>query len=374
MKNNIYKKIIDEFNNNKFYQSRFNQMQVNDFLDIPTIDPKDVMDLYYSRNQKDSTVFFTSGTTGDPKSIYYGKGDINYFTEYIKWFCEIEKIQGGEVVLILMDQSFWGVGYITGLGHIKAGNTIVPIDNDLPKEKLVDIIESVKPTVISSLPSVLIEVGDVINNYKFKVVETTGEKLTEDDRLTIEKIYGGEVFDAYGLTEAVIGVECEKHDGYHYNNDKLFLEIIDSDNNSLDEDSCGELIITTINSDSSPIIRYRSGDRCKISSKKCSCGSQYPKIWIEGRIKPTLLLHEGYKIEVSEVKDLVNKVKDNIFVSSNVEKINESKYLLTIILDDIISDDEKRLIKDEFVNYSYELMHMLRNSKLEIIFKSNERN
>lgn len=371
MKNKKVNKIISCFNNDDFYQRKFSGLQVSNFENIPTIDSRDVVELYNSKNKNDSTVFFTSGTTGDPKAIYYGKKDIKYISDYISWLCSIEKISGGETVLVLMDQSFWGVGYVTGQGHIKAGNAVVPIDNDLPKEKLVDIINSVKPSVISSLPSVLLEMGDVINGYKFKLIETTGEKLSMDDRSKIEKMYGGEVYDAYGLTEAVIGAECSQHDGYHYNDDKIILEIFDNEGNQLKDGKWGELVITT--TEATPIIRYRSGDKCLISHKKCECGSKYPKIWIEGRIKPTVLLHEGYKMEKDEILNLVNSVSPDSFVDAHVSKVSESKYLLNVITNDKIDSEDRTKILSKISDYSYELMHMLRNNKLEIIFKENER-
>ncbi len=365
MRDKKYKKILKRYREHPFYKKR----GINSINEIPFIDSQEVIDIYKMSNQADSMVFFTSGTTGNPKAIYYGKFDISYMANYIKWFCDIEGANQNDKVLVLMDQSFWGVGYITGLGHIKAGNCVIPVDNDLPKDKIKEIIDIVKPTIISSLPSVLLEVGDVIDGYKFRIIETTGEKLNNKERRVIEQIYGGEVFDAYGLTEAIIGVECKNHDGYHFNSDRLLLEIVDPYNKEARPDEeWGELVVSTIDEYNTPIIRYLSGDLCKVSYKKCSCGLCYPKVWIKDRVRPTINLHEGYKIEKGEIAKLFDRaIGRGIFIDAEAIK-NESKILLNLFINDAVDDSQQEKITLEFVNYSYELMHMIRNNKLEFKF------
>lgn len=368
------KKLLNIYKEHPFYQKKCVGLKIDSFLDLPFTTSKDVVDLYNLNRVGDSTIFFTSGTTGEPKAIYYSQYDIESLSDYVRWLCDVEGANGKETVLVLMDQSFWGVGYITGLGHIKAGNIVIPIDNDLPKEKLKEIIDVIKPTVISSLPSVLMEVGDVISGYKFKIIETTGEKLSNIERKHIEEVYGGEVFDAYGLTEVVIGAECREHDGYHFNDKLLKLEIVDPVNRiPVGERVFGELVITTLNSKSTPIIRYLSGDMCKISYGACNCGLRYPKIWILDRLMPTIKLHEGYKIEVSEVGKIIDDIFGHkTFISVNSNKINESKYLLTINLTKSIGGEGHKKIKEAFGSYNYELMHMIRNGKLDIVIKNEK--
>lgn len=372
MKNKDLKKLIKKSRKNSFYNEKYNSVDTSDINKIPFIDSKEIQEIYSRSRKKGSTVFFTSGTTDDPKSIYYGDGDIDYMTSYIKWFCDIEGANKKEVVLVLMDQAFWGVGYMTGLGHIKAGNTVIPVDNDLSAQKIKEIIDAVKPTVISSLPSVLLEIKDFIGEHKFKIIETTGEILSDDDRKEIEKIYGGEVFDAYGLTEAIIGVECKEHDGYHYDNKKVLLEIINPSNKDKRQDEeWGELVVTTINynKESTPVIRYLTGDKCKISAKKCKCGLGYPKVWIEDRVNPTIKLHEGYKMEIYEIYNIIEEtIKKDFELDVSVEKVTESKYLLIIKTNVNITEIEKEDIMNKFVKYSYELMHMIRNKKLSFEF------
>lgn len=373
MQDKLFKKInkeIDRISNYKNYNNFYSKF--NKFEDIPFTNPADVQEISKMININNSTVFFTSGTTSDPKAIYYSNNDIEYIADYIKWFCEVEKINRGETVLVLMDQSFWGVGYMTCMGHIKAGNTVIPVDNDLPIKKIKEIIDISNPTVISALPSVLFEIEDIVDKNNIKIIETTGEVLSVEDRKKLEKIFDAEVYDAYGLTEAVIGVECRKHDGFHFNDQLVYLEIVEpKTKNILKEGNWGELVITTINLkfNNTPIIRYLSGDLCKISRIKCDCGNPHPKIWIKDRIISTLSFHEGYKMEKNEIEKIVNTViKSEYYLDSEVEKVETSKYLLKIFISNYPNSEQINKIMEEFVKYSYEMMHMIRNKKLDFKF------
>lgn len=373
MQDRLFKKVKKEISRiSGFEKYKFFYNKPNSFSEVKFSNPHDIQWISKSLNTNNSTVFFTSGTTSDPKAIYYSNEDIEYIADYIRWFCEVEKIAGGETVLVLMDQSFWGVGYMTCMGHIKAGNTVIPVDNDLPIQKIKEIIDISNPTVISALPSVLFEIEDIIEKNNIKVIETTGEILSSEDRKKLEKIFDAEVYDAYGLTEAVIGVECSCHNGFHFNDELVYLEIIDPKTKEiLREDEWGELVITTVNlkSNNTPFIRYLSGDLCKISRKKCSCGISHPKIWVKDRIISTLSFHEGYKMEKNEIEKIVNIViKSGGYLDSEVEKVDSSKYMLKIFVSEQPDREQIDKITEGFVNYSYEMMHMIRNKKLDFKF------
>ncbi len=378
MKNNYFERIVDKASTNYFYKEKYKNLKANNltFEELPFIDSNEVQIAYNNSEKQNGTVFFTSGTTSNPKAFFHSNGDIEYISDYIKWFCEIEKIQGNKIILVLMDQSFWGIGYMTGLGHIKANNTVIPVDNDLPIEKIKEIIDISKPNVISSLPSVLLEMKDIAKNHRFELIETTGEKLSQKDRDKIENLFGGEVYDAYGMTEAVIGTECNIHNGYHFNPEKINLFIVDSRTKKiLPENHWGELVVTTLNlkENGTPIIKYLSGDRCKISFQNCSCGLPYPKVWIDGRIEPTIFLHEGYELKISDVQEIINSnSKQRTFVKCTAVK-NGNAYSLKIFCNTLIESNLEYEIIDSFCNYSHELMYMIRKGQINFEFiKINE--
>lgn len=342
----------------------------SEFSKLPFLLPsylKQVGPEYFAELNQALCVYFTSGTTSEPKAMYRSLGDIDYATEYVKWFCEIESIAGNERVAVFMDQSFWGVGYFTLTGHAKAGNAVIPIDNDLPKEVIADLIHASRPTVISSLPSVLIDFKDALTCPSVRVIETTGEPLTGEMRKEIEEHYNAEIYDAYGLTEGIVGVECSLHDGYHFNPDNVLLELIDAHTDNYGE-QWGELILTVLNISPVPIIRYKTGDICRISYDTCSCGHSFPRIWIKGRKEHTILLAEGTRVPEKDIEDIIFDVCcTSVRYEINMHQ-NDSQAVLEITLDtENVKTDE---IISRVQNLNYETLYLTKRNKLKVIIKT----
>ena len=60
-----------------------------------------------------------------------------------------------------------------------------------------------------------------------RLVFTSGELLAEATRRQIEALFGGQVYDVYGSTEAKeIAWECPERAGYHVNADWLLVETV----------------------------------------------------------------------------------------------------------------------------------------------------
>lgn len=366
MKDNIQEKI-------KYLAEVKRQLLINvdfkfskTFLDVPFTTSKDLNIINKHTSKKDrACVYFTSGTTGKPKAVYYAIDDINFFQNYISWMCKLENIPKGSTVAVLMDQSFWGIGYFTCLGHVAYGNKVVPIDTDLPNKNIREIMEIIKPEIISSLPSILIDKAKDLVGINFDFIETTGEILSIRKRKCIEKKYGGVVFDAYGLMESVIGVECSSHDGYHYNEDNIYLEIIDKSGKRISDNKDGEIIVSILSNVSRLLIRYKTGDYGRIIRTLCACGSEYPKVYISGRIEKTYFLYEGYKLEYKEI----NKIIHNMYgIAKNFKvklSIVSDVYILIITIYNG-SDKQNNQVLQKIQKLNFEMMHMVRNNKIKI--------
>lgn len=107
--------------------------------------------------------------------------------------------------------------------------------------------------------------------------ERWGDKM----RARIQQELGIELYDIYGLTEAYgpgISISCQYDQGMHYWDDYLYFEIIDSATGQvLPEGELGELVITTLVKEGSPLIRYRTHDITRLIPGPCPCGSPYPR-------------------------------------------------------------------------------------------------
>jgi len=373
---NILKGIIRQAKDNPIYKDIYaNVRETDNIFQIPFLEEQhlqmiDTNDV--SKFTEASCVHFTSGTTAEPKAFYRKQEEITYITDYIKELCKIENIAGGERVAVLLGQSFWGAGYYTTEGHVKAGNIVTAIDTGLTIESIVQLLQSFKPTVISSTPSFLASLKGKISNLNLKILETTGELLDNQTRRDLETSFKTKIFDAYGLTEGVIGTECSEHDGYHFLPSKLYLEIINPKTEELlKEDTWGELVMTVLCDSIMPIIRYKTKDICKISTALCPCGYQSPRIWIKGRKEKFVSLYEGAKVAYTAISKTLEEIYGSAMTFSLEIKNNDKMSMMYI---NLINADP---VKDEFAkakiaSLNYETLYLTSAGKLHIILFHGE--
>ncbi len=86
-----------------------------------------------------------------------------------------------------------------------------------------------------------------------------------------------EVYSLYASAElGLAGVlyPCEAHSGQHVQEDFYYPEIISFQGNEPIEeaDVMGELVVTTLQAEAMPMIRYRTGQAVSLSEDQCSCG------------------------------------------------------------------------------------------------------
>jgi phenylacetate-CoA ligase len=109
-----------------------------------------------------------------------------------------------------------------------------------------------------------------------KAIFITSEYLSKAMRKRLEHVWQAEVFHHYGMTEPgfAIGVECMAHDGFHFNETDLLFEVVDPGTGEVIRDETeGELILTTLNREGMPLIRYRTGDVAALIRRPCRCGA-----------------------------------------------------------------------------------------------------
>ena len=90
------------------------------------------------------------------------------------------------------------------------------------------------------------------------------------------------MLDVYGLTETMgpgVAIECMEQNGLHLAEDHFYAEIIDPETGEvLPEGEWGELVLTTIDREATPVVRYRTRDITRISPGECACGRTHKRI------------------------------------------------------------------------------------------------
>lgn len=159
-------------------------------------------------------------------------------------------------------------------------------------------ISTWKPDVLVAPPSyfrALIRFSEEATQLQpLKVAVTMGEALDNSTRKLIEETFQTEAFVSYGLGE-VGGVawECPTHSGYHINIDSLVVEFL-RDREGLTDAHSGELCVTNLYNEATPVIRYRTGDIATLLDDDCACGRRLPLMKnIEGRILDFIQTSDG---------------------------------------------------------------------------------
>jgi len=276
---------------------------------LPTISRDDLRKCAECSNVRCSKtgeiVFFTSGTTDHPKIVRMAPDDLSRIGSLCARFSHMEGITSDSRIMVLLPMGLWTVGKITVLGHVQLGAQVFPVDLHGGVTMWGRMAKEIEPTVISSTPSVLASFAPYYSGPPLELIETTGEPLLETERQLIEEAFGGPVYDAYGLSECVVGVECCEHKGYHFWPDAVKVEILDPESQEqVPEGQSGEIVVTSLMQEHMPIVRYRSGDRGHLEHLEtsfCQCGVNLPRVFYEGRLSPSLEMPRGVQIPHDEM-------------------------------------------------------------------------
>ncbi|MHC4281069.1 MAG: phenylacetate--CoA ligase family protein, partial [Planctomycetota bacterium] len=139
-----------------------------------------------------------------------------------------------------------------------------------------------------------VEIRQLSVHFPKSIICTTANLLPQARRY-IEKTFGCKVLNQYGSREVgTIACECEIQEGLHIFTPLQKLEILNSKGQPVKDEEVGEIIITTLNNYSMPLIRYRIGDTGCFSNKMCSCGRGFPLLKeVTGRVFAHFLKKDG---------------------------------------------------------------------------------
>ena len=237
----------------------------------------------------------SSGTTGNPIVIFHTRHDLDSWSNLVARSLFAAGARQSDVF-----QNICGYGLFTGglgfqYGAEKLGMLSIPAGAGNSKRQI-KIMMDYGTTVIHTLPSYvprLVEVFEELKldprkdtNLKFLVIGA--EPHTEETRQRIQQMMGIKAYNSFGLSEMNgpgVAFECEYQDGMHLWEDKYILEIINPETlEPVKDGEIGELVMTTLDREAMPVIRYRTRDLTRILSGNCPCGRTHRRIdRIKGR-------------------------------------------------------------------------------------------
>lgn len=138
-------------------------------------------------------------------------------------------------------------------------------------------------------------------NRPLRSVITWGDMVYPRYREMIESTFGTQVRDTYGCCEGMhIAAQCGHDNQYHIHSLDVIVEYLDADNNPVDANQTGDVIVTRLHPGPMPLIRYRIGDRATRSDgQPCRCGRGFELMrGIQGRDTDCVVTPTGNRLIV----------------------------------------------------------------------------
>lgn len=262
----------------------------------------------------------SSGTTGKPTVVGYTKKDLRTWAELIARIVTMAGVRRGDVAQICFSYGLFTGGFGLHYGLERAGVTIVPAAAG-NTERHVQLMKDFGSTVIVGTPSYALYIAEVAQkmgvdprSLKLRIGLFGAEPWGEGMRAEIEKVWGIQAYDNYGLSEVIgpgIAGECQAKTGLHISEDHFLVEVIDPETGTpLAPGEKGEIVFTSLTKEAFPVIRYRTRDLTRLIPEPCSCGRTTVRMEkVTGRTDDLLIIR-GVNIFPSQIEEVVTGIPE----------------------------------------------------------------
>ena len=339
------------YENSNFYRRRFDRLglaasdikTIDDLHKWPVIDKKEMIEdalanppygTYQTIVDDDWAdrgwmLFSSSGSTGTPRVFRYTHVDREYWQWANSRALYSMGIRKGDIVfpMVGFGPHVWIWGAMYAWEHM--GVAVIP-GGGMNAQLRARVIDQFTPTVIAGTPSYALYLGRTMQELGFdpakssvKLLFTGGEPAMGIDhtRERLENLWNCRVVEFYGCTEVsphAGGFSCPHavRDGKttftHLMEDIQIWELVDAEeNNIIPEGERGLTVCTSLNSESSPQLRFLVGDYTVFNSSTCQCGRNHVRAMgsFNGRADDLINLR-GIKVFPAQIEEAVRAVED----------------------------------------------------------------
>jgi phenylacetate-CoA ligase len=260
----------------------------------------------------------STGSPGAPIVTGYTARDLRTWARLAARVLTAAGVDRDDVVQVTLSYGLLTSGFGIHNGIELLGASVIPTGPG-SSARQVGIMRDYRTTVLVSTPSYAQVLADKMEalgvdakSLHLKLALLAGEPWTEAQRLEIESRLYLTALDHYALSEAMgpgVAGECAYRRGMHLNEDHFLPEIIDPQSGAtLPPGELGELVLTTITKEAMPLVRFRTGDLCRVLYEPCLCGRTLPRLSrIKGR-SDTVVIVKGINIFPERVGQLLKAI------------------------------------------------------------------
>ena len=257
----------------------------------------------------------TSGTTGRRVVAFYTQHDVDLWND-----CTARALVAAGATKDDVCHVAYGYGLFTGGagldgGSHKLGCLTLPMSSG-NTDRQIQFMMDLRATVLCCTPSYAAYLGESLKERGYGPDEIPlkagifgAEPWTEEMRRDIETTLGIRAYDIYGLTETSgpgVAFECCEQHGMHINEDHFIAEIIDPETGELlPEGSKGELVLTALDKEAFPLLRYRTRDICVLTREPCSCGRSFVRMSKPMGRSDDMMIIRGVNVFPSQIESVL---------------------------------------------------------------------
>lgn len=302
----------------------------------------------------------SSGTTGNPTVVLHTQKDLD---EWANAVARCLWMVGSRPDDVFQNSAGYGM-FTAGLGFQygaeRVGMLTVPAAAGNTTRQI-KFIKDFGTTVLHAIPSYASRIYEVMKeegvdprrDTKLRVLCIGAEPQSEEQRRRIEQDLGVKAYNSYGISEMMgpgVAFECEEQNGLHIWEDYFIVEIIDPVTlEPVKEGEIGELVITTINREAMPLLRYRTRDLTRLLPGTCPCGRSHRRLArLQGRSDDMIIL-KGVNIFPIQIEKILLKFKELSSDYLITIETTDSGDVMTVEveLNQLFADDYKKLLSLE---------------------------
>jgi len=330
----VKKTVIKCYENVEFYKKSFDAAGFNpyevesleDLAKAPFTTKQDLRDNYpYGffavPLSEVKEIHMSSGTTGIATVGGYTDRDLEIWGDCFARGVEFANGGPDDVMHVCYGYGLFTGGLGAHYGGVAAGCMTIPMSAG-NTERQIRVLREMGSTILCCTPSYAMHIADTAismgldpkKDFQLRAGIHGAEAFSDNFRADLEKKLDYKVLDVYGRTETMgpgVAIECWEQNGLHLAEDHFLAEIIDPDTGEvLPDGEWGELVLTTIDREATPVVRYRTRDITRIIPGECACGRTHRRIdRLHGRTDDMLIIR-GVNVFPSQIEDVMKTMPE----------------------------------------------------------------
>ena len=262
----------------------------------------------------------SSGTTGKPIVVGYTHRDMDVWSDCIARLAMMAGVKPGDRCQMAFGDGMFTGGFGLHYGLQKLGCMMIPAGSGNTDRHL-QMINDYGTTVLIATPSYALHMCEIGEKKGFDWASSSlriglfgGEPCPPKMKEEIERRMHITCTDNYGLTEVMgpgVSGECLcSRDMQHIAEDHFLWEVVDpKTGESVPEGTEGELVITPLDKEGIPVLRYRTHDLTYVITEKCECGRTHARMKKVRKRSDDMLIIRGTNVFPSQVEDILSGIK-----------------------------------------------------------------